>query len=47
MEKGGLIGRLSKSTGDNLGKTEEGGKGIKVGEGEMRKDQQKLYVKMP
>lgn len=47
MEKGGLIGRLSKSTGDNLGKTEEGGKGIKVGEGEMRKDQQKLHVKMP
>lgn len=45
MEKGGLIGRLSKSTGDNLGKTEEGGKGIKVGEGE--KINKKLHVKMP
>lgn len=44
MEKEGLVGGLSKGTGDNLSRKEEGEKGIKVGKGEMRKDQQKLHV---
>lgn len=47
MEKEGLIGVLSKGTGDKLRRKEEGRKGIKVGEREMRKDQQNLHVKMP
>lgn len=37
MEKAGMTGGLSKGTGDNLRRKEEGGMGIKMGEGEMRK----------
>lgn len=47
MEKDGRLGGPSKGPGDNLSREEEGGKEIRVGEGEMRKNQKNLYVKMP
>lgn len=38
-------GGPSKGPGDNLSREEESGKEIRVGEGEMRKNQKNLYVK--